>query len=119
MIFYALFVGVRKIFTGYIKGDSFCDKKIVPWFEAHNIEVACLTFILEGTLDFTFWAFISVFYVKAHGIGKQFSDLFSNLLAFVIIALLAYAPVHLLIRGNQHIKKIRKEKEQLLEAAKE
>ena len=108
MIFYACFLGVRKLFTGYIKGTGereYCDMKVVPWFEAHNIEVTCITFILEGNLDISFWALICLIYVKNHGIGMpHFSDVLSNLLAFVMLVLLACAPVFLLFRTNKYDK---------------
>ena len=102
MIYYALFLAVRKLFTRYIKGTGkweFCNQKIVPWFESHNIQVACITFILEGNLDISFWTLICAIYVKKHGIGMpHFSDVFSNLLAFTMLFLLACAPVYLLFR---------------------
>jgi hypothetical protein len=106
MIFYACFLGVRKLFTGCIKGTGereYCDRKIVPWFEAHNIEVTCITFILEGNLDISFWTLISSMYVKKHGIGMpRFSDVFSNIFGFVMLFLLASAPVYLLVRTKKY-----------------
>jgi hypothetical protein len=108
IILYILFLGVRKLFTGYIKGTGereFCDKKIVPWFEAHNIEVTCITFILESNLDISFWTLISSIYVKKHGIGMpNFSDILSNIFAFVMLFLLACAPVYLLVRTKKYYK---------------
>jgi hypothetical protein len=115
IILYILFLGVRKLFTGYIKGTGereFCDKKIVPWFEAHNIEVTCITFILEGNIDISIWTLISSIYVKRHGIGMpHFSDVFSNLFAFVMLLLLACAPVYLLFRTMKFHKINKKIKE--------
>ena len=106
MIYYAFFLAVRKLFTGYIKGTGereFCDQKIVPWFERHNIQVTCITFILEGNLDISFWTLICSIYVKKHGFGMpHFSDVFSNILAFLMLVLLACAPVYLLFRTKQY-----------------
>lgn len=108
MIIYALFLIVRKLVVRCLKGrNQFCDKNIVPWFENHNIELTCLTFILEGNLDISFWAFISALNVKKYGIGSRGSNVFSNLCAFVILFPLAYAPIHLLVRSIQHIKQIK------------
>jgi hypothetical protein len=109
MIYYALFLAVRKLFTRSIKGrvkKEFCDAKVVPWFEDHNIEVTCLTFILEGNLDISFWGFIAILYVKDNGLGQTFSDRFSNLLAFVMLVTLAIAPIALIYRANKYIKQI-------------
>ena len=109
IIFYVLFLAVRKLFTGYIKGtgeQEFCDRKVVPWFEDHNIEVTCLTFILEGNLDISFWLFIAILYVKDHGIGQKFSDGFSNVFAFAMILPLTAAPISLLYRAVKYIKQV-------------
>jgi hypothetical protein len=108
MVFYAVFLGVRKLFTGCIKRtvkQEFCVMKIVPWFEAHNIEVTAITFILEGNLDISFWTLISSLYAKKHGIGTpHFSDTFSNIYAFAMLFLLASAPVYLLFRTKKYHK---------------
>jgi hypothetical protein len=109
IIYYVLFLAVRKLFTGFIKGTGekeFCDAKVVPWFEDHNIEVTCLTFILEGNLDISFWVFIALLYVKDNGLGKTFSDRFSNLFAFAMLLPLAVAPIALLYRAVKYIKLI-------------
>jgi hypothetical protein len=109
MIYYVLFLAVRKLFTGYIKWTGkkeFCDAKVVPWFEDHNIEVTCLTFILEGNLDISFWGFIAILYVKDHGLGQTFSDRFSNLLAIAMLVPLVIAPIALIYRAMKYMKHI-------------
>jgi hypothetical protein len=67
--------------------------------------VTCITFILEGNLDISFWALISSVNVKKNGIGMpHFSDVLSNLLAFVMLVLLAFAPLFLLFRTKKYDK---------------
>ena len=104
MIYYALFLGVRLIVVRYLKGkNQFIDQRIVPLLENHNIEVTCLTFILEGNLDIGFWAYICIMHIKNHNIGSHFSDVLSNLFAFLMLILLFYALIHLLIKAVKYI----------------
>ena len=112
MVYYAFFLAVRLFVIRFLKGKTeFIDQRIIPWFKNHNIEVTCLTFILEGNLDIAFWAFICIMNIKNNNIGRHFSDVFSNLIAFVILLLLACAPIYLLYKAVNYIKQVEKRKQ--------
>ena len=105
MILYPIFLAIREIVLRNFKGESFIKKKIVPWLRSHNIEVTFINFFLEGNLDISLWFFISVSYVHSHGIGMpHFSDVFSNIAGFVIIAPLFAVPFYILYKANRLLK---------------
>ena len=56
--------------------------------------------------------------MKDHGIGHKFSDVFSNIFAYVMILPLTAAPMLLLYRAVKYVKQIKKREQQKLETTK-
>jgi len=109
MVAYGAFLLVRiYVLRKYSTESRFqCETKIVPWFRNQNLESAIIRFLLEGNIDILFWALITIINVKRSGsLGKKFSDGLSNLLAFVMLVVLIYAPFHAAYRAWQ-ISKMR------------
>ena len=105
MVYYCLYLAFREMVLRNFTGDYYCEKKIVPYFRKHHIEGTVLRFILEGNLEISFWSFICALYVKKNGIGiHHWSDVFSNILAFIMLLLVPAAPIITLYRANQFFK---------------
>ena len=111
MIFYGLYLAFRHFVLRNFTGVICCDKKIVPYFRNHHIQGTVLGFFLEGNLDISFWSYICAFYVKKHGIGMpHWADVFSNVLAFIMLALVLLVLILTWYKDNQHLKN-KKQKE--------
>ena len=67
--------------------------------------------MLEGNLDISFWSYICILSVKEHGIGNpHWADMFSNILAFLMLILVTLALILSWCKASQHFKnKKRKE----------
>lgn len=102
MIYYALFLTCRWITLHFFGSEKSCNQKIVPWFRSHNIEATSIRFIMEGNIEILFCAIIAILQVKeSRSIGPKFADMLSNLLAFLMLIVLSYAPIHALLRAIQ------------------
>ena len=111
MICYGLYLAFREMVLRNFTGDFNCEKQIVPYFRKHHIQGTVLGFFLEGNLDISFWSYICAFYVKKHGIGMpHWADVFSNILAFIMLALVLLVLILAWYKANQHLKN-KKQKE--------
>ena len=111
MIYYGLYLAFREMVLRNFTGEFYCEKKIVPYFRKHNIQGTLLRFFLEGNLDISLWSFISIFYVKEHGIGmSHWSDVVSNIVAFIMLALVLLSLILTWYKANQYLKN-KKQKE--------
>ena len=100
MLGYALFLITRWVIVRQFHDERHCARKIVPWFQKHNVEATCIRFILEGNIDIFINALISILNVEnSRSLGGKFWDVFSNLLGCVMLLVLAYAPLHSLYRA--------------------
>ena len=109
---YVLFLGMRETVLRWFHDEKYCLQKIYPWFKSHNVEVTTIRFLLEGTMDFLFWALISILHVKdTRSLGPKFSDKLSNLLAIAFLLLIFYAPMHFIYRATQ-LNRLTKKKKQ-------
>ena len=107
MAFYALFLIIRLFVIIFCK-NKFCARKIRPWFTSHIPEVTIITFILEGKIDISLYSFICAIYVSKEGMGTTRGDVFSNVLAFIMLLPLVYAPFHMLWRACLYRNKMNK-----------
>ena len=105
MIFYGLYLAFREMMLRNFTGESICEKKIVPYFRKHSIQGTVLGFFLEGNLEISFWSYICVFYVKKHGIGMpHWADVFSNILGFIMLALVMLVLILSWYKANRYLK---------------
>jgi hypothetical protein len=99
---YIIFLGLRETVLRWFHDEAYCLQKIYPWFKSHNVEVATIRFVLEGTMDILFWTLICILNVKEeHSLGPKFQDKFANLVAFAMLAPIVYAPIHFVWRAIQ------------------
>lgn len=110
MIYIFLYLAFREMMLRNFTGDVNCEKKIIPYFRKHSIQGTVLGFFLEGNLDISLWSYICAFYVKEHGIGTKGTDVFSNILGFIMLALILLSLILTLSKANQHLKN-KKQKE--------
>ena len=101
MIYYGLYLAFRQMILRNFTGEYHCERKIVPYFRTHKIEGTLLGFVLEGNIDISFWSYICALYVKEHGIRMpRWSDVFSNILAFIMLLLVAAGLILTWFRAN-------------------
>jgi hypothetical protein len=113
MVGYIIFLLTRWFIISQYGEEKYACKctTIVPWFQSHNVESTSIRFVLEGSIDIFFWCLISLFYAQdANSIGEKVQDKFSTVFAIVMSVLLAYSPIHALIRAIQFRKLLRQEK---------
>jgi hypothetical protein len=105
MVFYVFYLAIRGLVLRCFKEKinfkqdrkSLLISKILTSFRNHRIETTFICFILEGNIDISLWGFICAIYVRKNGIGTPyFSDVFSNLFAFLSMVPLLIAPLYLL-----------------------
>jgi len=95
-VFYGLFLIARALILKYSTSKSLWMVRVRNSLAEHNIEAVCVRFILEGNIDLTIWCFLSINNaVKTKAVWSSFSDVFSNLLAFLTLVPLVAAPIYL------------------------
>ena len=115
MVFYGLYLAFRQFVLMIFTGDFCCEKKIVPYFRKHHIQGTVLGFFLEGNLEISFWSYICLFYMKKHGIGMpHWSDVFSNIIGFIMLALVLIVLILSWYKANRHLKN--KQQKELIKA---
>jgi hypothetical protein len=114
IFFYIIFLGLRETVLRWFHDEAYCLQTILTWFKSHNVEVATIRFVLEGTMDILFWALICILNVKEkHSLGPKFQDKFANFVAFAMFAPIIYAPIHFVWRAIQ-LQRLRNQKRRRL-----
>ena len=115
LVLYAIYLAIRAIVRRNCKEERTYKNRfinlliqyIMNSFRNHKIQTTCIGFILEGNIEISLWGLICAIYIKNNGIGMPyFSDVFSNIFAFISMVPLYFAPLYLLQRAwkfNKHI----------------
>ena len=73
IVFYAFYLLTRWMMIRWFHDARECNRRIVPWFQSHNIEASCIRFILEGNIDILLNALICIVYMKNEwSLGDKF-----------------------------------------------
>lgn len=95
MIGYAVFLVARLCYFSLTTYTGDCG--LMQRFRDHNTETTVLRFVLEGNIDILIWSLISAINInRQRSLGEHPQDVFSNLVAFVMLVVLLCAPVYTL-----------------------